>query len=151
VTDCGACVKITHNGTSIIATIVDLCPTGGGGNQPCTEANHLDLSTAAFSAAGYGTSGGDLPGSWQFIACPVTGTIQAVANSVAGNQYYFQNAVYPISAVNGQPPGNFGYFTVAPGPVTITSAAVGQTITGGTLTSGGGDTHVQFTGPANCR
>jgi len=146
VTDCGACVKIG----SIIATIVDLCPTGSNQNPRCTESNHLDLSTAAFSAAGFGNNGGDPSGSWQFIACPVTGNIQAVPNSVAGNQYYFENAVYPISTVNGQAPSTFGYFTVAPGPLTIVSSAVGQTITGGALPSGGGDTGMQFKPPATC-
>jgi hypothetical protein len=50
--DCGACIEFTgSNGTKVIATIIDECPTNGGMNPHCTEADHLDLSTSLFGAS----------------------------------------------------------------------------------------------------
>jgi expansin len=100
VNDCGACIEFTgSNGTKVIATIIDECPTGS--NQPCTEMNHLDLSTSLFGATMVGqgkpNTGGDLGGgSWKFIACPVTGDIMVRFNNGYAGQVYIQNMVYPI-------------------------------------------------------
>jgi expansin (peptidoglycan-binding protein) len=145
VTSCGACVEITgQNGKKIVATIIDECPTSS--NSLCTG-GHLDLSTQAFNALGYSV-GNPSGTTWKFVACPVTGNIQAVANS--SGQYYLENSVYPISAVNGQAPTNYGYFNVQPGSVTVTSSAVNETITIN-IPNGGGDTGANFTPPTgNC-
>ncbi|HXX68201.1 MAG TPA: expansin-like protein [Polyangiaceae bacterium] len=99
---CGACIELQANGKTIVATIIDECPIASNG--PCAAAGHLDLSTSAFGALGYNQSGGGDPGglSWQFVACPVSGDIQASLNSAG--QVYFQNTAYPITSVsvNGQ-------------------------------------------------
>ncbi len=146
VTDCGACIEITNGGTKIVATIIDECPTDNGENPACKQAGHLDLSTQAFDAMGY--SVGDPSGTtWKFVACPVSGNIKAVENSAG--QYYLQNAVYPITTANGQMPTQYGYFTVDPGSVTVTSSTVNQTITI-TIPNGGGDTGGNFTEPTGC-
>jgi len=145
VTSCGACDEITgQNGSKIVATIIDECPTSS--NPKCTS-GHLDLSYAAFNRLGYST--GDPSGTnWKFVACPVSGNIQAVDNSA--NQVYLQNSVYPISKVNGQGPSNYGYFSVSPGWATVTSDVVSETITIN-IPAGGGDTGNNFTPPTgNC-
>lgn len=99
---CGACVELSANGKTIVATLIDECPIAS--NQPCAAAGHLDLSTTAFGALGYNQGGGGDPGglSYQFVACPVSGNIKASLNSAG--QVYFQNAVFPITSImaNGQ-------------------------------------------------
>lgn len=146
VTDCGACIEITNGGTQIVATIIDECPTDNGENPACKQAGHLDLSTQAFDAMGY--SVGDPSGTtWKFVACPVSGNIKAVENSAG--QYYLQNSVYPITTANGQMPTQYGYFTVNPGSVTVTSSSVNQSITIN-IPNGGGDTGSNFTEPTGC-
>lgn len=99
---CGACVELSANGKTIVATVIDECPISS--NPHCSEGGHLDLSTTAFGALGFNQSGGGDPSglSWQFVACPVSGDIQASLNSPA--QVYFQNTAYPITSVsvNGQ-------------------------------------------------
>jgi hypothetical protein len=145
VTACGACVEITGmNGSKIIATVIDECPMD---SNPKCGPGHLDLSTQAFDALGYGS--GDPTGTtWSFVPCPVTGNIVAVPNG--NNQFYFQNAAYPVAQVNGQGPTNYGYFNVAPGSVTLTSTVGGQTIHGTISSPGGGETGAQFTRPSGC-
>lgn len=102
VSACGACVQLSANGKTIVATLIDECPISSNG--PCAAAGHLDLSTTAFGALGYNQGGGGDPGglSWQFVACPVSGNIKASLNSAG--QVYFQNAVFPITSImaNGQ-------------------------------------------------
>jgi hypothetical protein len=150
VVDCGACIEISNGGNTIIATVIDECP--GPGNAPCMQNpnGELDLSYPAFQALNFGNTGNPQNTSWHFVACPipVTSPIVAKVNS-AGQQYYFQNSVYPISTVNGQGPSQFGYFSVTPGPVTIVSNVANQTLHG-TLSSAGGGVGVQFTGPTTC-
>jgi hypothetical protein len=144
VTSCGACVEITNGGTKIVATVIDECPISS--NSACASTGHLDLSTQAFDALGYST-GNPSNTTWKFVACPVSGNIKAVENS--SGQYYLQNSVYPITSVNGQGPTQFGYFTVNPGSVTVTSSAINQTITIN-IPNGGGDTGSNFTEPTGC-
>jgi hypothetical protein len=142
--DCGACVEVTGpSGARIVATIVDECPTAA--NPLCTD-GHLDLSTQAFEALGYSV-GNPSGTTWKFVPCPVTGDIVAVPN--AQNQYYLQNAVYPIALANGKPASNYGYFNVAPGPVTLVSSVANQTVRA-TIPAGGGDTGAQFMRPVGC-
>jgi hypothetical protein len=143
VTSCGACVEITNGGNKIVATVIDECPQD---TNPACGSGHLDLSTQAFNALGYSV-GNPSGTTWKFVPCPVTGNIQAVQNS--SGQYYLQNSVFPITAVNGAGPTNFGYFNVNPGSVTVTSSVVNQTITIN-IPGSGGDTGGQFTEPTGC-
>jgi expansin (peptidoglycan-binding protein) len=143
VTDCGACVEITSGSTKIVATVIDECPTN---TNPLCTGGHLDLSTQAFDALGY-DAGNPSNTTWKFVPCPVVGNIVAVQNGT--NQYYLQNAAYPISSVGGMAPSNFGYFNVGPGAVSITSSAANQTITV-TIPAGGGDTGAQFATTTGC-
>jgi expansin (peptidoglycan-binding protein) len=98
VDDCGACVEIVNGGTSIVATIIDECPTDNGQNPLCSKAGHLDLSYAAWKALGY--SSGDPSGTtWRFVACPVSGFIVARLKSGNADQLYLENTPFPIVSV----------------------------------------------------
>jgi expansin (peptidoglycan-binding protein) len=155
VNECGACVEITHGGTTIVATIVDACPKDS--NSPCQSAGHLDLSTQAFDALGY--SVGDPTGTtWQFAPCPVTGNIEGRPKNGNADQVYLENSVFPIVSVSvgGQPAQHLSYGawqlpngTIASGASLAMTDAVGHTATG-TVPSGGGDLGVQFPSPSNC-
>src|SRR5664280_2890930 len=101
---CGACVQIG----SAIVTIVDECPTSGGQNAPCAAnlTGHLDLSTAAASAAGVkGDPSLKNQASWKFIPCPVTGNVVVRLKSGNNNEFYIENEIVPIASVTcgGQP------------------------------------------------
>jgi expansin (peptidoglycan-binding protein) len=148
VTDCGACIEITGaNGRKIVATVVDECPVSS--NSACASTGHLDISTQAFDQLGY-NNGNPSGTTWKFVPCPITNSIVAVPNgSPSNNQWYFENSVYPVTSVNGQPIQTSGFFSVSPGNITITSAAVNRTITG-TLPGGGGSVNAQFTAPTGC-
>ena len=148
VTDCGACIEITGaNGKKIVATVIDECPISS--NSACASTGHLDLSTQAFDQLGY-TVGNPTNTTWKFVPCPITTSIVAMPNgSASNNQWYFENSVYPITAVNGQGPTQFGYFSVAPGSVTITSGAVNLSVQG-VLSGGGGSINAQFAEPTGC-
>jgi hypothetical protein len=162
--NCGACVVITgQNGAKAIATLADECPTTGGGNSPCTEANHLDLSAAVFAtteiAAGKPNNGGDDPGSWHFIACPITTDIVTLFNNGYKGQIYIQNMIYPIASgtANGKPMDQSQYaYWEANGINDFTGVTVkltdvlGHTITGTVSGNDGGSMGVQFPSPGNC-
>ena len=144
VADCGACVEIANGAAKIVATVIDECPAD---TNPQCVASHLDLSTQAFDALSYAV-GNPSGVTWKFVPCPVTGNIQAVKNGT--NQYYLQNAAYPISTVAGAAPTNFGYFAVAPGSgISVVSAAGNQTLTL-TIPTAGGDTGAQFASASGC-
>jgi expansin (peptidoglycan-binding protein) len=152
---CGACVEITNGPTTIVATVVDACPEDT--NPPCQSAGHLDLSTQAFDALGY--ANGDPSGTtWQFVACPVTGNIQARLKTGNVDQLYLTNVVFPIVAVkaNGQPATHLSYgaWQLAGGAhaagATLTMTDVeGHAVTG-TVPGGGGDVGAQFPSPGPC-
>jgi expansin (peptidoglycan-binding protein) len=147
VTDCGACVEITgKNGAKIIATITDECPTSS--NPSCTP-GHLDLSTQAFNALGYSV-GNPSNTTWQFVPCPVTGSIMVSFNGT--NEIYFQNSTYPITSVSGASTTSYGAWhfggAAAGQNVTLTNA-VGQTLQV-TIPGGGGSTNAQFTAATGC-
>jgi expansin (peptidoglycan-binding protein) len=155
VNSCGACVEITNGSTKIIATVVDACPKDS--NPPCQSAGHLDLSTQAFDALGY--SNGDPSGTtWQFIACPVTGNIQARLKTGNVDQLYLTNVVFPIVSVkeNGQSATHLSYGAWqlaggahAGGATLALTDVEGHTVTG-TVPGGGGDMGVQFPSPGSC-
>jgi expansin (peptidoglycan-binding protein) len=155
VDDCGACVEVTNGGAKIIATIVDACPKDG--NPACQSAGHLDLSTQAFDALGY--PNGDPSGTtWKFIACPITGNVQARLKSGNVDQVYLTNVVFPIASVTsgGQPATHLSYGAwqlaggaqVAGASLTMTDVE-GHVVTG-TVPGGGGDVGVQFPSPGSC-
>jgi len=183
VNDCGACIVMTgSNGTKAIATIIDECPTTGDPaadlNPHCTETNHLDLSTSLFGAtmvaSGTTNSGGDPSGgSWQFIACPITGDIVVHFNAGYTGDIYIENTVFPVASGTVTPVSNgkagasqvlvqsqYGYW-MASGVNDFVGAALeltdveGHTVTG-TVPSGASSTTtgvsigVQFPSPGSC-
>jgi len=115
-------VKITNGGASIVATIIDECPTDGGQNPACTP-EHLDLSWKAWSDLGYAT-GNPSGTTWQFVPCQVTGNVQFSFNGP--NEVYVQNMVVPIQSVSmGGANGNHTFY----GSWQFGSAVQGQTLT----------------------
>jgi hypothetical protein len=152
---CGACVEITNGSSVIVATVVDACPRDS--NPLCQSAGHLDLSTQAFDALGY-TNGDPSGTTWQFVACPVSGNIQARLKSGNLDQLYLTNVVFPIVSLtaNGQPATHLSYgawqlaggMHAAGATLTITDVE-GHTVTG-TVPGGGGDLGVQLPSPGAC-
>jgi expansin (peptidoglycan-binding protein) len=174
VNDCGACIEITgSNGSKIIATVIDECPTNGGQNPHCTESNHLDLSTSAFGAtmvrAGSTNTGGDpAGGSWRFIACPITNDIVVHFNNGYTGDIYIENLVFPIASATAtvgqkatvltQSP--YGYWSGSGinsfigAKLTLTDVE-GHTVTGvvpsnASSNTTGVDIGVQFPSPGSC-
>jgi hypothetical protein len=96
---CGACVQI---GSAII-TIVDECPyDAASNNQPCANnhSGHLDLSSAAASAAGVkGDPSLKNQSAWKFIPCPVKGNVVVRLKPGNNNEMYIENMILPIEAV----------------------------------------------------
>ncbi|HEX4448966.1 MAG TPA: RlpA-like double-psi beta-barrel domain-containing protein [Polyangiaceae bacterium] len=162
--NCGACVVVTgQNGAKAIATLIDECPITGGSNSPCTEGNHLDLSAALFAsteiAAGKPNNGGDDPGSWHFIACPITTDIVTLFNNSYSGQIYIQNMIYPIASgtANGKAmtQSQYAYWEAAglndfKGVTLKLTDVLGHTITGTVSNTDGGSLGAQFPSPGNC-
>lgn len=69
---CGGCIEVKANGRTAIVQVVDMCPADAA-NVPCQSTEHIDLSQAAFAALGINGKGS---GSWQYIACEVSETVQ---------------------------------------------------------------------------
>jgi expansin len=166
--DCGACIEfIGSNGTKVIATIIDECPTNGGMNPHCTEANHLDLSTSLFGAtmvpAGQSNTGGDPSGgSWKFIACPITTDIVVHFNNGYTGDIYIENMVFPVQSAtaNGyaMTQSTYGYWSASGvndlrGATLVLTDTEGHTVTG-TVPSAdnttGASIGVQFPSPGTC-
>jgi expansin (peptidoglycan-binding protein) len=153
VNDCGACVEITNGGTSIVATIIDECPTDNGQNPLCAQAGHLDLSYAAWSALHY-PSGDPSGTTWKFVSCPVTGNVTTRVKSGNPDQVYIQNTVLPIVSVtyDGQAATHLSYGVwqlpngaAASGATLVLTDVEGHTVT---ITVNGGDSGQQF--PDRC-
>jgi hypothetical protein len=163
---CGACIEFDgSNGTKVIATIVDECPTSS--NPHCSEANHLDLSTSLFGAtmvaSGQPNNGGDPSGgSWKYIACPITTDIVVRYNNGYQGQIYIQNAIFPIQSAKAN--GNvltqsaYGYWSTSAlndlaGTTLVLTDVEGHTVTG-TVPASDGTTGasigVQFPSPGTC-
>lgn len=155
VNDCGACVEITNGSRSIIATVIDECPTDNGQNPPCAMAGHLDLSYAAWQALSYPT-GNPSGTSWKFVSCPVTGNITTRLKSGNQDQLYITNTVLPIVSItyNGAAANHLSYGAwQLPGGATAAGATlVLQDVEGHSVTitvpAGGGATAAQF--PNRC-
>jgi hypothetical protein len=166
--DCGACILFTgSNGTKVIATIIDECPTNGGMNPHCTETNHLDLSTSLFGATmvpamGTNTGGDPSGGTWEFIACPITTNIIIRFNNEYYGQIYFQNVVFPVQAAtaNGNVMTESAYGTWSTsalndlrGATVVLTDPQGDTVTGIVPSSDdwtGASLGVQFPSPGIC-
>jgi hypothetical protein len=154
---CGMCVNISYGGKTLMATVVDECPTGS-----CTSnGGHLDLNGALARDLGLGVGGatGDATSgvTWTPVECPVTGNIQAVFNSLGGGQVYFQNVVWPIKSItNGscgtggckQQNGIWGYNapSITSGTTVVLTDILGHTVTAQIVP---GDIGVQFPNKCN--
>jgi hypothetical protein len=95
---------------------------------------------------------------WNFVACPVTGTIHGRLKSGNADQIYLENSVFPIVSVSvgGRQAQHLSYGTwqlpngaIASG-ATLTMTDVEHHSVTGTVPSGGGDLGVQFASPGNC-
>ncbi len=100
---CGACVQIG----SAIVTIIDECPYDGSNNPPCkaNPTGHLDLSSAAASAAGVkGDPALKNQAAWKFVPCPVNGNVKVRLKPGNNNEIFIENEILPIASVtcNGQ-------------------------------------------------
>ncbi len=167
---CGACIEFTgSNGTKVIATIIDECPTNGGQNPHCLETNHLDLSTSLFGAtmvpSGQANTGGDPSGgSWKYIACPITNHIMVHFNNGYTGQIYIQNAIFPVKSGTANnsalTQSTYGYWSASGvsemrGASLVLTDIEGHTVTG-TIPSGASatatavDIGVQFPSPGSC-
>jgi hypothetical protein len=108
---CGECVLITgQNGKQIIATIIDECPYGSGGqNGPCASnpSGHLDLSVDAFNQLGYPT-GNPSGTNWKYVPCPVTGNLVARVKPSNPNELFIENTILNITAVEGATRQSYG-------------------------------------------
>jgi expansin len=108
---CGECVLITgQNGKQIIATIIDECPYGSGGqNGPCASnpSGHLDLSVDAFNQLGYPT-GNPSGTNWKYVPCPVTGNLVARVKPSNPNELFIENTILNITAVEGASRQSYG-------------------------------------------
>jgi hypothetical protein len=156
VNDCGACVEVTNGSKKIIATIIDECPTDNGENPACTQTAHLDLSHQAWQDLGY-SAGNPSGTTWRFVACPVTGNIQALPKSGNADQVYLQNTLFPITSVTiaGKAATHLFYGawslngTNAAGATLTMTDVEGHVVTA-RIPSGGGDIGVQFPSPGPC-
>ena len=170
ISSCGACIEFTgSNGTKVIATIIDECPTSGGANPHCLETNHLDLSTSLFGAtmvpSGQSNTGGDPSGgSWQYIACPITNHIMVAFNNSYTGDIYIQNTIFPVKSGTANnsalTQSTYGYWSASGvndmrGATLVLTDVEGHTVTG-TIPSGASatataiDIGVQFPSPGSC-
>ncbi len=150
VNDCGACIEIVNGGTSIVATIIDECPTDNGQNPLCSKAGHLDLSYAAWKALGY-PSGDPSGTTWRFVSCPISGSIVTRLKSGNADQLYVENTTFPIVSVTsgGQQAHHLSYgaWQLANGMSAAGATLTVQDVEGHSTTidvAGGGDTGKQF-------
>lgn len=95
--NCGMCVEVKYMGRSIIATVIDACPS-------CLTDQHIDLSLSAAKALGMTEQVGQVESgvTWRVVGCPTTSEITVSFNGGYQGQVYFQNAAFPIAkAVSG--------------------------------------------------
>lgn len=154
VSNCGACVEISNGGTSIVATIIDECPTDNGQNPLCSKAGHLDLSYAAWEALGY-PSGDPSGTTWKFVSCPIDGSITTRLKSGNADQVYIENTTFPVVSVTsaGQQAHHLSYgaWQLANGMPAAGATLTSQDVEGHSITievGGGGETGGQF--PSTC-
>jgi hypothetical protein len=99
--NCGACVQISNNGKTIIATIIDECPYGGDGNNSICQQNpkgELDLSVDAFNQLGF-ANGNPTGTSWKVVPCPYAGNV--IVRVKQSNELYVEGTILAITSVSG--------------------------------------------------
>lgn len=142
--NCGACVEVTYRNRSIVATVIDACPS-------CLNDEHIDLSLSAAKALGMNEMIGQVESgvTWRIVGCPTTSDIVVGFNGGYQGQVYFQNAAFPIaSAKSGSTEAsvNTGFWDfgkeMGGQEVTLTDV-MGHTITA-TIPADGGSLGVQF-------
>jgi hypothetical protein len=150
------CVNVTYAGKTLMATVVDECPSSS--NNLCSVgSNHLDLSANLARALGFGVGSvvGDPTGvSWAAVACPITsngGNIVEVFNG-SSTQVYFQNVVWPVKSVsvNGaaaSQPNGYWQLPSGSGSISLTDI-YNHTVTGTLPGTNNGSLGVQF--PDTC-
>jgi expansin (peptidoglycan-binding protein) len=114
---CGECVAVTGPKGSVTVRIVDLCPE--------CEPGHLDLSQQAFAQIA-DVSAGNVPISWQVVACTVSGNVEYQIKD-GSSQYWtaiqVRNARVPVAKLEWMQGGtwtavdraDYNYFVVASG------------------------------------
>lgn len=142
--NCGACVEVTYRNRTIVATIIDSCPS-------CLNDEHIDLSLSAAKALGMNEMIGQVESGvkWRIVGCPTTSDIVVGFNGGYQGQVYFQNAAFPIaSAKSGTAEAsvNTGFWDfgkeMGGQEVTLTDV-MGHTVTA-TIPADGGSLGVQF-------
>ena len=123
---CGECVQVTGPNGQVIVRIVDQCPG--------CEQGHLDLSQEAFAKIA-DPSAGNVPITWQVVACAVTGPV-AYEIKDGSSQYWtaiqVRNSRYAIAKLEWKTGGgayadvmraDYNYFVVSsgvgPGPYMV--------------------------------
>ena len=152
--NCGACVEVTYQGVSIIATVIDECPS-------CASDQDLDLNLSAAKALGMNEIMGKIDSGvqWHIVACPVTTPIMVNFNGNSASTYlsqvYFENLEFPIaSATSGSNKGtlNGGFWDFGKdmkGQTVTLTDVMGHTVTGTIPSSGAGSLGVQFSATCN--
>jgi expansin (peptidoglycan-binding protein) len=147
--NCGACVEVSYQGRSIVATVIDACPS-------CTSDQNIDLSLSAAKALGMTEQIGMIESgvTWRIVGCPTTGKIAVNFNGGYQGQVYFQNLAFPIATASSgtqQGTANTGFWdfgkVMGGQPVTLTDV-MGHTITA-TVPSSPGSLGAQF--PTTCQ
>ncbi len=142
--NCGMCVEVSYRNRTIIATVIDACPS-------CESDEHIDLSLSAAEALGMNEVMGKIESgvSWHVVGCPVDSDIQVTFNGGYQGQVYFQNLAFPLaSAVSGSSQGtlNGGFWDfgklMGGEEVTLTDI-MGHTVTA-TVPNEAGSLGVQF-------
>jgi hypothetical protein len=134
---CGACVQVTYNGRTLLATIIDECPENL--NSVCSKnpTGELDLSVPLATALGFGPgsnqNGNPTGQTWKVVPCPVTGNVKVRVKTGNPNEVFIENTILAVKSVtvNGQQATHSFYGTWQ---LPVTSAA-GQTLT---VTDAGG-------------
>ncbi|HXP91299.1 MAG TPA: hypothetical protein VN931_10255 [Fibrobacteria bacterium] len=97
---CGACVQLNgQNGSHIIATVTDECPTDNGQNAPCNSSSHLDVGVPGFNTLGFSV-GNPSGTSWKYVPCPVTGNVVFRVKPGNPNEFFIENTVLNIQGVS---------------------------------------------------
>jgi hypothetical protein len=142
--NCGACVEVTYRNRSIVATVIDSCPS-------CLNDEHIDLSLSAAKALGMNEMIGQVESgvTWRIVGCPTTSDIVVGFNGGYKGQVYFQNAAFPIASAksgNTEASVNTGFWDfgkeMGGQEVTLTDV-MGHTITA-TIPADGGPLGAQF-------
>lgn len=134
---CGGCIEVTRgDGRSVVATVVDHCPSA---TNPNCKPGHVDLSRAAYAELadvstetgflGTGNGGSADTISWRFVECPVGSSDIKVRFKEPDNLYWneilIQNTRYPVAKVEAMVTGtwvqtqrqSYNYFTPTGSPV----------------------------------